>query len=127
MAEIISEFKDNCMIVRIKQETVNKRGSVYEAVRHSWRANIYRAKKATYVLAVINGMVKGVFEPEEWYKQWHEKRHECENCKRRLNRCDRIGFTGRIAENEAQIKYNNKIVSSDFLKGRNPIIYTYDY
>ena len=41
--------------------------SIYEAVRSSWRLKVERAKEAEYVLAVIKGLVVGVFVPEKWF------------------------------------------------------------
>ena len=41
---------------------------VYEAVRWCWRMDIKRARKARYVLAVANGIVRGVFKPTTFAK-----------------------------------------------------------
>jgi hypothetical protein len=35
-------------------------------VRYAWRANLRRAKKVDYVLAVYNGEIVGAFTPTEW-------------------------------------------------------------
>lgn len=37
--------------------------AVYEAARWCWKMNINRARRAKYVLAVANGIVRGVFKP----------------------------------------------------------------
>lgn len=37
---------------------------VYKAVRRSWSVNLSRVKKCKYVLAVANGIIRGVFVPE---------------------------------------------------------------
>lgn len=39
---------------------------VYKAVRWCWRMDIKKAAKAHYVLAVANGIVRGVFKPTEF-------------------------------------------------------------
>jgi hypothetical protein len=75
----IPEFTDKCIIIKIHQKTVRGRGSVYEAVRHCWRINIDRANRADYVLGVINGIVKGVFNPIGDWHYFPEK--ECKKTK----------------------------------------------
>jgi hypothetical protein len=42
------------------------RENLYEMTRKYWKVDFNRAKKATHVLAVINGIVKAVFIPREW-------------------------------------------------------------
>jgi hypothetical protein len=42
--------------------------SIYEAVRYAWRIDPMRARKAKYVLAHVNGLVVGVFEPQRWIR-----------------------------------------------------------
>lgn len=43
-------------------------GSLYDATRRAWRANLERASKVKIVLSVIGGIVKEVYEIDEWYK-----------------------------------------------------------
>lgn len=43
-------------------------GSLYDATRRAWRANLERASKVNIVLSVIGGIVKEVYEVDEWYK-----------------------------------------------------------
>jgi hypothetical protein len=66
-AEEIKFTDDNCLIIKIRHATVETCGSVYEAVRSSWRLNISRAEKADYILATEAGLVTGVFTATAWY------------------------------------------------------------
>lgn len=38
------------------------RGSLYEAVRRAWRVNPVRAEEADWIVAVLGGVARGVFE-----------------------------------------------------------------
>lgn len=58
---------DYC-IIKIRQETIDMYGSVYEAVRKSWKVNRRRIEKIPYVLASCNGIVKEVFAVDRWYE-----------------------------------------------------------
>ena len=54
------------MVIKIKSSTVEETGSVYEAVRNSWKVSLARAKRVKYVLAIVDGICKGVFAPDDW-------------------------------------------------------------
>ncbi len=58
---------DYC-IIKIRQETIDTYGSVYESVRKSWKVNKKKIEKIPYVLAVCNGIVKDVFAVDKWYQ-----------------------------------------------------------
>ena len=56
-------------IIKIRQETINQRGSIYEAVRKSWKVKVERINTVTYVIAVCNNIVKDVFKVNgSWYE-----------------------------------------------------------
>ena len=58
-------FQDKVMLVEIYKSHVGEM-SIYDAARYAWRANLRRAKKVDYVLAVKNREIVGVFAPTEW-------------------------------------------------------------
>ncbi len=60
--------KHRLLLIKTKWETVDdpEHGSVYEAVRRSWILSRDRARRADYVLAVIDGVCVGVFKATEW-------------------------------------------------------------
>ncbi len=57
----------NYMIIKTRNETIKERGDdLYNAVRSAWKVDKKRADKIKYVLGVVDGIVKGVFEVEKW-------------------------------------------------------------
>ncbi|MBP5405980.1 hypothetical protein J6Z19_02390 [bacterium] len=54
------------MIIKINQPSIDFAGSVYEAVRKSWKINLNKAKQYPIVLAVKYGIVVGVYKVKEW-------------------------------------------------------------
>jgi hypothetical protein len=125
MIDTITGFADTCIIIKIRPETVWKTGSVYKAVRNCWRANLYSAMLADYVLAVVEGVVVGVFKPTEWYYVDDE---ECKkiNCGRN-GPCGRIAFNGTEAPIDAQNNYLNKYIPYEYRKPgmAAPFLYAY--
>lgn len=87
----IEEMPEECphklLFVKTKHKTVEERGNLYEAARWSWIIDPKRAEQADYVLAVINGICKGVFKAEEWKKsddfegRWQFEGYEVEDPK----------------------------------------------
>ncbi|MDR1565692.1 MAG: hypothetical protein LBS48_00215, partial [Treponema sp.] len=101
--DVIKELKDKCVIIKVREESVLRRGSVYEAVRRCWRASLQRAEEADYVLAIIgrDKRVKGVFKPKEWYSLddnfCRKQKWECEEYETDTKLCairKRIAFDG---------------------------------
>lgn len=82
------------------------RENLYEMTRKYWVVNLDRAKKATHVLAIINGVVEVVYIPIEW------KHSEI-----RIGKCEFIGEEDRNSE------YIGKSVKSYYGKSQNPIKY----
>jgi hypothetical protein len=128
----IEEFNDKCMIIKIKPATIRgRKNDVYDAVRWAWKANLKRAERADYVLAVetgTGGRIIGVFKPEKWYKA------TAENDKRYghfLNEGGseetekRIAFQGERADKNAMNRYLNKFLPLEFRTSQNPVRYTY--
>jgi hypothetical protein len=64
---VIKTITEKCLIIKIRQSTVSERGSVYEAVRWAWKLG-KKHDEVQYVLAVINGVVKGIYKHPEWYR-----------------------------------------------------------
>ena len=62
------EPSEDYIIIKTSKGAIEANGSLYEATRRSWKADINKAKKYKYVLSVINGIVKEVYEVDNWYK-----------------------------------------------------------
>src|SRR5882724_9154793 len=59
-------FQGRIMAVEVYKSLAEGR-SLYDAARYAWKANLCRAKKIDYVLAVKDREIIGVFAPTEWY------------------------------------------------------------
>jgi hypothetical protein len=129
---VIREFKDRCIIIRVREESIRIRGSLKEAVRRCWRANLQRAKKADYVLAIIgtSKRIEGVFKPKKWYclddNFCREQEQECKKYETNTELCairKRIAFDGEKIIND--VKYLHKVIPDEYLPAMNPFRYTY--
>lgn len=91
---------------------------LYERVRGNWNMNLSRAKKADYVLAVIDGIVVGIFRPDSWQEVPPDKDKES------LGR-NWIRFTGEeVTDKAIQDLYLYKSITRK--KGSsNPVNYLY--
>lgn len=98
------EFDPNHKLVLIKTrpETVERKGSVYNAVRSAWKLNPQNARKADYVLAVVDGICRGVFVAEEWREVKRES--------------IRYEFQGRRAERKIRLIYEGKRIPNRLRK-----------
>lgn len=104
---VYSEPAEDYVIIKVTNEMVQTRGSLYEAVRQWWKADINRAKGYKYVLAVINGIVREVYETQNWYKV-----------------DDRIAFEGKVATGPISSLKGKKIPQEYRQKGAaNPFMY----
>ena len=102
---------EKVMMINVNNSAVNRDGSIYEAVRSSWKLKVERARQAELVLAVSQGIVLDTFVPEKW-KATKGKRFE---------------FDGVQAEDSIRAIYNRKRVPESYRKkgAANPIRYTW--
>jgi len=113
----LKEYEDNpsnpdYMIIKIKDYWLSRNGySIYETVRSAWKLNIEKARKYKYVLAVIGGIVREVFEVFEWHK---------------TSTGDRCEFTGKQAESKIRNIFINKRIPSKYKKRgqASPVLYS---
>lgn len=62
-------------ILKISQSTLDAHnGDVYQAVRGSWVIGLSRMQNVPYVLAAVNGVVRGVFRADKWYDDPNDSR-----------------------------------------------------
>ena len=100
------EPEEDYIIIKTSKGAIEANGSLYEATRRSWANDINRAEKYKYVLSVINGIVKEVYEVDHWYKDG-----------------DRIAFEGKETKDAISslkgtiipAKYRQKSMASPFL------------
>ena len=130
---VIEKLNDKCMIIKINPKTIYDRGGIYAAVRWAWRANLGRAERADYVLAVetgTGGKIIGVFKPKKWYKSTAENDKKYKHF---LNEGGseetekRIAFQGVEADENIRRKYLDKLLPLEFSASQNPVRYTYEW
>jgi predicted type IV restriction endonuclease len=120
----ITEFNERCIIIKIQQKRVlQNNGDIYKTVRSCWRNSISKAEQADYVLAVIEGIVKEVYKPTEWYYP----NDECISCDSENKPCGRIAFHGNLANNDVRNNYINKYIPNEYRKPgmASPVLFTY--
>ena len=68
--ESYDEPEFNYILIKVQQRYIDKHSEkedpIYEAVRYAWKLSMDKASKCKYVFAIVDGIVKGVFEVEEW-------------------------------------------------------------
>jgi len=110
-AEIIEEITEKCIIVKIKQWSIDRAidrydcdfsAAIYEATREAWTLSMSRAKSANYVLAVLDGIVKAVYSGLQWYvsEEW----------------APRLAFHGNEVTEDIKEKYVGKRIPPEYKK-----------
>ncbi|MBR2367792.1 MAG: hypothetical protein IKA81_04180 [Alistipes sp.] len=91
------------IIVKTSNSAVQiAQGSLYDATRRAWRANLERASKVNFVLSVISGIVREVYEVDEWYKSTEFD--------------GRIEFKGKPANREIANLFRGKLIPEYYRK-----------
>lgn len=111
-ADVYDEPDFKYVIIKIHEDTVRQRGSVYESVRHAWKVSLQRISNYHYVFAVINGVVKGVFVVDKWQYDTH-------------GRSPRVEFIGSHALDKENLFINKKIPAKYRVKGQaSPVLFS---
>ena len=105
-----TEPSEKYIIIKTTIQTINERGgSIYEATRQSWDANLEKAEDYKYVLAVVSGIVKEVFIVNRWVSLPN----------------GRIAFEGEIANDEIAKLKGFRIPNKYRKRGlANPFLYS---
>lgn len=85
-----AQFEHKLLLITINR-SATERESIYEAVRYAWKLDPRKAKQAEFVLAVQQGLIVGVFKPDEWMQA------TVLNFPGRSDRAGRWGFRGQDA------------------------------
>jgi uncharacterized protein len=115
-----ASFEHNILMITINKSITEK--SIYDATRFAWKLGKGKLKKVEYVLAVVQGMIVGVFKPLEWKEATIENFPEFH-----MDREGRFGFIGIEAEETIKRLYLRKRVPADYRKrgAANPIKYSF--
>ncbi len=108
LVEEYEEPSEKYILIKTTPDAICSNGSLYEATRRAWRAKLETAKGYKYVVAVVYGIVREVYEVDEWY-QYNE---------------DRIAFNGKPTNAPISSLNNKRIPKKYREKGAsNPFLY----
>ena len=91
------------LVIKVRQRSVDEKGSLYHAVRGCWLVAPERADRAEYVLAIVEGVCRGVFRPDGPWKP-------CEGRERRYE------FDGHAVFGEIAERYVGKLIPENMRK-----------
>ena len=99
------------LYIKVRPETIAERGSLYEAVRWAWRVNPARAAEADWVVAVVGGVARGVFEVHGWQRSSANP--------------GRYEFRGAEVDNDIARRYVGKLIPEEFRRRgmASPVLY----
>lgn len=103
--ELVPNSEHRIMCVKVGKV---KRENLYEMTRKYWKVDINRARRATHVLAIVNGIVEEVYNPVDW---------KCTEDLKHLGRCEFLGVE------DEHTTYIGKDVSVFYGKSQNPVKY----
>ena len=103
--ELIPNPEDRIMCVKVGKV---KRENLYEMTRKYWKVDINRARKATHVLAIVDGIVEEVYNPVDW-KYTEDPKH--------IGRCEFLEVK------DEYTTYIGKDVTAFYGKSQNPVKY----
>jgi uncharacterized protein len=112
-------FEHKAVLISVNR-SASERESVYEAVRYAWKIDPKKAAKADVVLAVLQGLIIGVFVADEWLPATPA------NFPGTLSdRPGRFGFIGRVAPDQIVKLYLRRRIPDSMRKrgAANPVKY----
>ncbi len=121
MKNQVAEITEPVVAININQSYragIN-RNDLYEFTRGVWRIGVDRARTADYAFAVYQGVVKEVYEIDQWYpagSTLYANRKILEEWKK-----GRYEFLGKVAADEVRDKYVGKTLPERH--AQNPIKY----
>ncbi len=110
---------EKCLLINVNR-SINEL-NLYDSTRFAWRLDPKRAKRAKYILAVSQGLIRQVFIADRWLEANET------NFPGFPNIPGRFGFIGGVAPESIQRDYVNKRVPQKYRSpgASNPIKYTY--
>lgn len=109
----------NYIIIKTSYDRVNScNGNLYDATRHCWRVKFDTVNRYKYVLAVIGGIVKEVYEVKCW--------QDAERWPNDGNVDGRLEFIGQVATEDVRNLFIGKTIPAKYRKPgmASPVIYS---
>lgn len=119
----VEHSDDRLVLININSAEHNSYDELYDRVRYAWRMSEARANNAQYVLAVIHGIVRGVFVPQKWLPATPEHFPPPRFSE---TSSSRLGFVGTMAPQEIWERYageRGKRLPDNMRHGQNPVRY----
>jgi hypothetical protein len=115
-----AEFRHQLLLITINKSASER--SIYDACRFAWRLSSRKIEEVEYVLAVIQGLIVGVFKPLRWMEANTHNFPEFH-----VNRPGRLGFVGEEAEESVRRLYMGTRIPNAYRKkgAANPVRYTF--
>lgn len=106
-----TEPKEDYIIIKTSQKAIEEKGNLYDATRGCWKATLEKATQYKYVLAVLQGIVREVYDVSEWHTSAAE--------------APRIEFTGKPATNANMRQLIGKRLPATYTQkgAANPFMY----
>ena len=106
-----TEPKEDYIIIKTSQKAIEEKGNLYDATRGCWKATLEKATQYKYVLAVVQGIVREVYDVSEWHTSAAE--------------APRIEFTGKPTTNADMRQLVGKRLPATYTQkgAANPFMY----
>ena len=109
-SEEYEEPQVDYILIKVKSKVLeDNNNDLYETVRKAWRADINKAKKYDYVLAVVDGVVRNVYTQLNWYDSSIKGRIEFEG-----KECSE-DWTKDILDKKIPAQYRQKGAANPFM------------
>ena len=113
----LEDIRENIVIIKINKSFREgmSENELYDATRGCWKRKIASVEKADYALAVAYGIVKQVYQIDEWLPAENEVRDTIPY--NETVDAGRIIFKGRVADEEIRKRYLDHSVVDFFKRG----------
>lgn len=113
----LEDIKENIVIIKINKSYREgmSETELYDVTRGCWKRKIASVENADYVLAVVYGIVKEVYQIDEWLPAENEVRETIPY--NEAADAGRIIFKGRKADEEIRKRYLDYSVAGLFKRG----------
>lgn len=115
--------RDRLVLININSMEHDSKHELLDRVRYAWKIAQWRAEQADFVLAIVHGIVRGVFVPKQWLPATPE---HFPPPRFSQPSSPRLGFHGDIAPDEIWQHYvgaRGKRLPEQMRHGQNPVRY----
>jgi hypothetical protein len=121
MNEFIAQIDESVVAININQTYRDgiSASELYDCTRGTWRLDRDRAENARFAFAVYRGVVKEVYEINQWHQELSTEYKSRQPKQTKLK--NRFEFVGKVAQDDIRDKYIGKQMPE--MHGQNPIRY----